>query len=51
MTDWKSKCLELAEMVDRHRRKRMIVDKVKAWTMARELLDLARKEKMEVNNA
>ena len=38
MTDWKSKCLELAELVDRHRRERMLVDKVKAWKLAKEIL-------------
>jgi len=44
MTDWKSKCLELAELVDRHRRKRMLIDKVKAWELAKEILK-------EVSNA
>jgi len=44
MIDWKQKCLELAKLVDLHRRDRMITDKKKAWKLAKEILDLAKKE-------
>lgn len=40
--DWKAMCIELALLVDLHRRERMIEDKKKAWRMAREILDLRR---------
>ena len=46
MIDWKEKCLELAKLVDLHRRDRMITDKKKAWELAKEILDLAKKEVM-----
>jgi len=42
--NWKSRCLGLAKLVDRHRRDRMLKDKKKAWKMAKEILK-------EVNNA
>ena len=41
--DWRAKCLELALLVDLHRRERMIEDKKRAWRMAREILETARR--------
>ena len=40
MINWKRRCLELAEIVDRHRRDRMHSDMKLGWKMARELIEL-----------
>jgi hypothetical protein len=40
--DWECKCMELAKIVDKHRRERMLEDKKAAWKLAREILDLRR---------
>ena len=38
MIDWKSRCLGLAEVVNRHRKDRMHSDMKLAWEMAQEIL-------------
>jgi hypothetical protein len=43
LTNWKSKCLELAKLVNRHEKDRMIADKKAAWKLAREILLEAQK--------
>ena len=44
MIDWKKRGLELARVIDRHRKERMVIDKVLGWTIAQEMLRL---EKLE----
>ena len=44
MIDWKRRCLELAGVVDRHRKERMVNDKKQAWVMAQELIELGKRE-------
>jgi hypothetical protein len=38
--DWRAMCLELASLVDLHRRERMIEDKKAAWKLARDILEI-----------
>lgn len=45
MIDWKTLCTQLAVVVNAHEKGRMIKDKKLAWKLAREILDLAKKEK------
>jgi hypothetical protein len=42
--DWKRRALELAEVVDRYRRDRMHNDRLLAWNMAQELIELGKRE-------
>ena len=44
MIDWKRRALELAEMVNRHRRDRMINDMKLGWEIAEELIELSKRE-------
>jgi len=44
MIDWKRRALELAEVVDRHRKDRMVNDKKLAWEIAHNLLKQVREE-------
>ncbi len=44
MIDWKRKCLELAEVVNRHRKDRMHTDMKLGWEMAKELIELGKRE-------
>ena len=44
MIDWKRRCFELATIVDRHRKERMLTDRKEAWEMARKLLTLYKLE-------
>jgi len=43
MIDWHLRCIELARIVDRHHRERMLKDKKLAWNMASELIELDKK--------
>ena len=45
MINWKRRCLELAEVIDRHRRDRMHSDMKLGWEMAKELIRLDKIEK------
>jgi hypothetical protein len=38
LINWKEKCLELARLIDRHRRERMLADKLRAWKLAQKIL-------------
>ena len=42
MIDWKQRCLELAEIVNRHRKDRLHRDMQQAWEMAKELIRLGK---------
>ena len=44
MIDWKRRALELAEVVNRHRRDRMINDMKLGWEIAEELIELGKRE-------
>lgn len=44
MIDWKSRCLELAEVINRHRKDRMHGDMKLGWEMAKELLELGKRD-------
>ena len=44
MIDWKRRALELAEVVNRHRKDRMHSDMKLGWEMAKELIDLGKRE-------
>ena len=50
INDWRVLCIELALMVRLHEKERMRSDKLDMWRRARELLELAKKEKEEINN-
>ena len=40
MIDWKRRCMELAEVVNRHRQERMHNDMQLGWKMAKRLMEL-----------
>ena len=44
MIDWKRRALELAEVVDRHRKDRMHADMKLGWEMAKDLIELGKRE-------
>ena len=44
MIDWKRRCLELAQVVNIHRRDRMHSDMKLGWEIAQELIELAKRE-------
>ena len=44
MIDWKRRALELAEVVNRHRKDRMHSDMLLAWNMAKDLPELGKRE-------
>ena len=44
MIDWKRRALELAEVVDRHRKDRMHADMKLGWEMAKGLIFLGKRE-------
>ena len=44
MTDWKRRALELAEVVNRHRKDRLHSDMLLAWNMAKDLPELGERE-------
>ena len=44
MIDWKRRALELAEVVNRHRKDRMHADMKLGWEMAKDLIDLGELE-------
>jgi len=44
VNDWRVRCIELAMMVRRHEKERMITDKLDMWRRAREILELAKQE-------
>ncbi len=44
MTDWKHRCLEFAEIVNRHRKDWMHKDMKLGWKMAQDLIELGKRE-------
>ena len=44
MINWKEACLNFARVVDRHRKGRMHSDMKLGWEMARELIELGKRE-------
>ena len=44
MIDWKRRCLELAEVVYRHRKDRMHTDMKLGWEMAQDLIELGKRD-------
>ena len=44
MIDWKRRALELAEVVNRHRKDRMHADMKLGWEIAEELIELGKRE-------
>ena len=44
MIDWKRRALELAEVVNRHHKDRMHSDMKLGWEMAKDLIDLGKRE-------
>ena len=44
MIGWKRRCLELTEIVNRHRKDRMHSDMKLGWEMAQELIELKKAE-------
>lgn len=45
MINWKRRALELAKVVSCHRKDRMHVDMLQGWKLAREIIELGKKEK------
>ena len=50
MIDWKRRCLELAEVVNRHRKDRMHKDMKLGWEMAKELVEIGKREAKELGD-
>ena len=44
MIDWKRRALELAEVVNRHRKKKDFMDMCLGWKMAENLIELGKRE-------
>ena len=44
MIDWEQRALELAEVVNRHRKDRMHTDMKLGWELAKELLEQGKRE-------
>ena len=45
MIDWKQRALELAEVIDLHRKDRMHTNMKLGWALAKGMLELAKREK------
>ena len=50
MIDWKRKCLELAEIVNSHRKERLHKDMLRAWELAKEIIKLGKVEEDVTRN-
>lgn len=48
MIDWEKRCIELAEIVNRHRKDRMHVDMHLAWKMATKLLKVQKIQQLKI---
>ena len=48
MIDWEKRCIELATIVDRHRKDRMHLDMLRGWAMAQKLIKIQKLQKKKV---